>query len=581
MVIYDGEKICVQLTRGKDWKKVLELAKEVGEFEYLQSIGVMCLPPTKKVARTLYELDYTFDESAKIFLQHPSKNILQTSTASFGDVDLGIPEQLYAFQKEGVKTLLTTKKNYLLADDMGLGKTCQVCTYLALNKDSLPAVVISPASLKLNWARELKKWGNINSYVISGRNPEYLSEEFLEKYPVWIINYDVLGTENEEEKKEEQRRKKFCEENGEKYKKRLPSVEGWCDEIIRHKFKTIIADEVQFIADEETIRARGVKKICTIPDSRKIFLSGTPYETRTSQFFTCLNILNPKIFPNKWAFLMRYCGAKKTFFGWQFNGLSNAEELHSKISTFMIRRLKKDVLTELPPKQRIVIPMDVSASDRKIYDDMDKKMEQALENKETNALSTLAHLKQSSFESKKHAIVQWIKEYLLLQHNKLVVFVYHKDAFDFLMETFKGKCVGVNGGTKNELRQDYVDKFQKDEKINLFIGQIIACGAGITLTSAKAVAFVEFGQTVVQHEQAEDRINRIGQTADSITAYYLILENSVDEDVMSNLEKHNKDLKKVLNNEDDAELFSSDNELDLSKAVLETYKNRKKLVKKS
>lgn len=564
MVIFDGERLCVQLTKGKDFRVVVDLMRQSEYLEYLSNVGIACLPPTRRNALRLFEAGYPFDESARIFLKDKSKK--ETTC------DYKIPENLYSFQKEGVRQLLADDKNYLLADEMGLGKTVQACVYLALKENSLPALVICPASLKLNWAREVEKWSGVKTYIIGGRTPERLSDEFLKKYPVWIVNYDILGSEDKAEKEAELARQKECKKNEEPYKKKILKVYGWCDEISSYNFNTIIADEVQYIAEPETIRSRAVQQICD-NKAKKIFLSGTPYETRTSQFFTCLHILNEKTFPSRWAYLMRYCNPVKTYFGWQFNGLSNAEELHRKISGFMIRRLKKDVLTQLPPKNRIVVPMAVSERERKRYNDVDAEFLSAIAHGETNALQRLAHLKQASFEAKRNAVLQWIKDYLQV-NDKLVVFVYHRSTFDFMLDAFKGVSVGVNGSTKVEERQRNIDIFQNDGKIKLFVGQIKACGAGITLTASKATCFIEFGQTVVQMEQAEDRVHRIGQKADSVTAYYLILEDSVDEDIIETLNARNRDLKKVLNAEDDAVMFDI---ADMDKDVLKKYKQRKGL----
>lgn len=570
MVIYDGERLCVQLTKGKDFRVVLEIAKESEYSEYLSNVGIYCLPPTRRNALKLFEAGYPFDESAKIFLNKKIQHEKETCIKNEENSTYKIPDGLYPFQKEGVKQLLSDDKNYLLADEMGLGKTVQACVYLALKENSLPALVICPASLKLNWAREVEKWSGVKTYIISGRMPERLSDEFLKKYPVWIVNYDILGSEDKAEKEAELARQKECKKNKEPYKKKILKVYGWCDEINNHNFNTIIADEVQYIAEPETIRSRAVQQICD-NKAKKIFLSGTPYETRTSQFFTCLNILNKKLFPSRWAYLMRYCDPIKTYFGWQFNGLSNADELHQKISRFMIRRLKKDVLTQLPPKNRIIVPMAVSERERKQYNDVDADFLDAISRGETNALQRLAQLKQASFEAKRNAVLQWIKDYLQI-NDKLVVFVYHKATFDFMLDTFKGVSVGINGGTKVEDRQKNIDRFQNDEKIKLFVGQIKACGAGITLTASKATCFIEFGQTCVEVEQAEDRVHRIGQKADSVTAYYLILEDSIDCDIMETLNAHNKDMKKVLNNEDDCEMFNIG---DMDKDILKRYKERK------
>lgn len=458
--------------------------------------------------------------------------------------------------------------NHILVHNCG--KTVQALTYLKMNKKSLPAVVVCPASLKLNWANEVKKWVGVDSYILNGRTPEYLSDEFVSKYPIWIINYDILGSEDEDERKAELEREIYCKSNGIPYRKKKMKVYGWCDEIARHDFKTIICDEVQNIAEPGTLRSRGVMQICE-GNSRKIFLSGTPYETKTSQFFTCLHILDNKLFPNRWFYLMNYCDAKKTRFGWKFDGLSNAEELHEKVSTLMIRRLKKDVLTQLPPKTRIVVPMDVSKKDRTIYDEAERELDEAIENGEKNALSKLAALKQASFEAKKDCVIQWIRDYLEV-NDKLVVFVYHKVAFDLLTNTFGKICVGINGGTPNALRQTYVDKFQKDKKVRLFIGQIKATNAGLTLTASNATCFVEFPVSYPQAIQAEDRVHRISQEADAVFAYYLILDNSIDNSIMNVINERSMNINKVMDNIDDS-LFSSE-EKDFNKAILSKYKEK-------
>ena len=561
MVFYDGEYLCVQLNKNLDYKVVLDLAKDAKYSHYMQDVGIYCLPPTKRIARTLKEAGYNFDASAKIFL----KDNVSRETSPLLD-------KLYPFQKESVEKLLNTKQNWLIADEMGLGKTVQALMYLKLNPSALPALVICPASLKLNWAKEVKAWTNIEPYVLSGRKEEYLSDEFLAKYPIWIINYDILGSEDKEERERENERQKWCKENDMKFRKKKILVHGWCDEIERHDFKTIICDEVQYIAEEDTLRSRGVIQICS-HNSRKIFLSGTPYETKTSQFFTCLHILDKNLFPNRWRYLMDYCNPKKTRFGWQFNGLSNGDDLHEKISKVMIRRLKKDVLTQLPPKTRIVIPLDVSKESRKIYDDKELELDNAIRKKEKNALTKLAELKQASFEAKKEAIVQWIKDYLQV-NNKLVVFVYHKKAFNLLMNEFGRISVGINGETPNALRQAYVEQFQTNRKIKLFIGQIKATNAGLTLTASNATCFVEFGSSAPMHEQAEDRVHRISQEADAVFSYYLILDNSLDNSIMEVLNSRNADLKKVLNNEDNEQLFEDN----FNNIILSKYKENKKII---
>ena len=173
-VFFDGEKLCVQLARGKDYRKVLELAEKY-ESEYLQEVGIFVFPPIKNIAKVLYEAGYAFDKSAEMFLQKFNKKPVP---------EIQVPETLYEFQKEGVKKMLSMNTNILLADEMGLGKTVQGAVYLSLKKNSVPALIICPASLKMNWSREIEKWTDYKTYIIEGRNPQYLTKEFIEKYPV-------------------------------------------------------------------------------------------------------------------------------------------------------------------------------------------------------------------------------------------------------------------------------------------------------------------------------------------------------------------------------------------------------------
>ena len=590
MVIFDGEKLIVSLTRGKNYKAVLELGKESNQFEYFPDINSVALSPTKNIARRLFELGYPFDDSAKIFLQRKKPEI------DFKSVDGKY--ELKPFQKEGVKIMIHSEGNVLLGDEMGLGKTPQASSYLRWGKDTWPALIISPATLKENWKKEIKRWAGKDAYIIEGRTPEKLSNDFLLKYPALIINYDILGTDDEDDKKKKlelkneirklkddikkadwgqrqfMKNKLFALYN--KNKNFIVKTKGWCDELCKLNFKTIIADEVQFISGIETIRSRAVTQISfSIPESKKIFISGTPYETKTVQFYPALHILDTEDFSNEYKFKMRYCDPVKTHWGWKFEGLSNAKELHEIISKFMIRRFKKDVLKELPPKLRSIIYMKIKPSDRKLYEDADNELEMAIINKEKNALSKLEALKQASFKAKRNSMIAWIKEYLEI-NDKLVVFIWHRESCEILENEFKGECVSITGDTPTHKREAIKEQFQNDPKIKLFIGQIKSAGVGLTLTASKAVAFLEFGTTAPGMEQAEDRVHRIGQTADSVLAYYLVMENSVDEQIMEVLNQRNKDLKKVLNDEDE-DLFDTQKELDFSKLILAEYKKKKQI----
>ena len=573
MVIFDGERICVQLNR-MNWKDIVEIAEQSQYSEYLSDVGIYCLPPTKKIARKLKELNCTLDCSMDIFFKENKKIAVKELNNDYDFHSVDNKDELFEFQKEGVRKMLNMESNILLADSMGLGKTPQGSMYLRYKENSLPAIIICPASLKLNWQKEIEHWAGLKSYVINGKTPEYLSGEFLKKYPVWIINYDILGSEDKDEKLEEQKRKEYCKENDLKYRKKTLKVYGWCDTIIEKNFKTIICDEAQALGESTTIRTRAVSQICEeLPKSKKIMISGTPYETRTSQFYSLLHIIDPDEFNNEWRYKYRYCDPVKTFFGWKFDGLSNAEELHNRISKFMIRRLKEDVLKDLPPKIRSVIPLQITDNERKIYIETDKELEDAIVNKETNVLSKMAKLKQVAFQVKKNSAIQFIKDYIE-NVGKLVVFIWHIESYNILMKEFEKIAVGINGSISIQDRNKAVEEFQNNPKIKLFVGQIKSAGTGLTLTASSCTVFLEFGMTAPQHLQAEDRVHRIGQEADSVLAQYLILEDSIEQDCMNTLNKRAKHLEAVLDGKyDSQDMFKIED--DMSEDIIKEYKRRK------
>ena len=248
-------------------------------------------------------------------------------------------------------------------------------------------------------------------------------------------------------------------------------------------------------------------------------------------------------------------------------------KIHDRISKFMIRRLKEDVLKDLPPKIRSVIPLQITENERKIYIETDKELEDAIVNKETNILSKMAKLKQVAFQVKKNSAIQFIKDYID-NVGKLVVFIWHIESYNILMKEFEKIAVGINGSVSIQDRNKAVEEFQNNPKIKLFVGQIKSAGTGLTLTASSCTVFLEFGMTAPQHLQAEDRVHRIGQEADSVLAQYLILEDSIEQDCMNTLNKRAKHLEAVLDGKyDSQDMFKIED--DMSEDIIKEYKRRK------
>lgn len=302
-------------------------------------------------------------------------------------------------------------------------------------------------------------------------------------------------------------------------------------------------------------RTKAVKKVARkVPHF--IALSGTPIVNRPVEAFNALHIINPELFPDYWRYVHRYCAARNNGFGLDVSGASHKEELHSILDkTIMLRRLKKDVLKELPAKIRSFVPLEFVSKEYKIAEDnfiqyvKDTKGEAAAERAVAGeAFTRIAELKQLAVRGKLKAAIAWIADFLEIE-DKLVVFATHKFVIDALMKEFGKVAVKVDGSVTQAERQRSVDSFQANSKVKLFVGNIKAAGVGITLTASSSVAFLELPWSPGELEQAEDRCHRIGQKS-SVNIYYLLARDTIEEQIAKQIDQKRKVLGQVLDGEE-------------------------------
>ena len=455
----------------------------------------------------------------------------------------GLKRELYPYQKKGVSFIETRKGRALIADEMGLGKTAQALAWLQLHKEHTPVIIVVPASLKLNWEREAHMWmENPNVSILNGTTPHAITTDIA------IINYDILAS--------------------------------WLPVILEWKPKVMISDEIHYVKNNKAQRTKAAKKLAKhVPYF--IGLSGTPIVNRPFEFYNAINMVDKSIFPDFWTYVRRYCNAKNNGFGWDFSGADHMEELHEKLSTsIMIRRKKIDVLTDLPPKTRSFVPIELSNRleynrakndfiafvERNIDTEISKLQKELFEKYGTNlideekiaemkaekigrisnaqVLVEIEGLKQLAVRGKMNSVIDWITDFLE-SGEKLVLFAVHKFVIEQVMQKFKGIAVKIDGSVSGENRQVAVDKFQNDPSIKLFVGNIKAAGVGLTLTSAANVAFIELPWTPGDLEQAIDRCHRIGQK-DAVNAHFLLAENTIEEEIADLLDNKRKVLEAVL-----------------------------------
>ena len=469
----------------------------------------------------------------------------------------GLQKGLYGFQSEGVIFIDARKGNSIIADQMGTGKTVQALAYLQLHPELRPAVVVVPASVKLNWAREAEKWMTDPAVkVLSGKTPYKLNPS--NPY-IYIINYDILRNETEMKPKID-KKTGLTVINPATGKPKMEKVEirntGWGDFLSKISPRIMIVDECQFIKNKKALQTKAVLRVGKTA-GRVIGLSGTPIVNRPVEFYNIIDLVKPNLIGSFWDYARTYCGATHNGFGWDFGGATNMKKLHQILSsTIMIRRKKSEVLKDLPAKTRTVVPLEIDnrADYQKAANDIIGWIEDnvgedaAAKAKHAEILVQFEKLKQLAVKGKMKMAIQWIKDFIDTGE-KLVVFATHKIVIDELMKKFGNIAVKIDGSTLVKKRLAIIDQFQEDPNTKLFVGNMKAAGAGITLTAAFNAVILELGWTPGEHDQAEDRIHRIGQE-NAANIWYLIADDTIENEIATLLDDKRKVLTAILDGED-------------------------------
>jgi len=447
------------------------------------------------------------------------KSVKRAGDLDPDSIDLrGFKTELYPFQKQGVAFIESRKGNALIADDMGLGKTIQALAWLHRNQGLRPVLIIVPASIKLNWKKEAQRFMNRPVVtILYGQKPYPI----LDRNSLVIINYDILTY--------------------------------WTEALLKYDFSVMILDEAHRTKNAKALRTKAVLRL-----SRKIkhiiALTGTPILNRPIEIFNVLKMLRPDLFRSSWEFARRFCGLHHNGYAWDMSGATNKKELFKLLtSEIMLRRKKSEVLTELPDKQRIPIPVEINNFEEYQQADYDFKsyletidLAKAQRAERAQALAKIEYLKQLCLEGKMDICFRWIDDFLEGCDEKLVIFATHKKVIRALEGRYWGSIVKIDGSVPQDKRQGIVELFQESPKIRLFAGNIQAAGEGITLTAASNCAFLELPWTPGALEQASDRLHRIGQEADSVNIYYLVAQGTIEERILSLLDSKRKVLDEVL-----------------------------------
>jgi SWI/SNF-related matrix-associated actin-dependent regulator 1 of chromatin subfamily A len=429
------------------------------------------------------------------------------------------------------------------------GKTVQALGLINSDKSIKRVLVVCPASLKINWSRETAKW------LLDKRTVGIAEGDDLPHCDVVIINYDILPRHIEA--------------------------------LVERDWDLVILDECHAIKNG---KAKRTKAALQLQAKRKLCLTGTPILNRPKELWTITQFLDAQLFPNFFRYGKKFCGAYKNRWGWDFDGASNLGELHDTLqSSIMIRRLKKDVLRELPPKVRQVIELPRAGCIKalkaeaksfdghrqnvaelreavelaKMSDDEGeyRKAVDALKAGVVAAFSAISDQRHQVALAKVPAVIECLQD-AVESSGKVICFAHHQDVIAQITAAFGGAAVSLVGGDSQSRRQEAIDRFQSDDSVRLFVGSIHAAGQGITLTAAAHVVFAELDWTPSWISQCEDRAHRIGQS-ESVLVQHLVLEGSLDSYIAKTMVGKQRVMDRMLDTDNPDEVEAMAREADL------------------
>ena len=476
-------------------------AKKFAEERYLMEI-----PEKIYIEKLLVEKEKSYHIWGKFFEKDPLTEFWVPKSALIKSHNVEKVEVDYSkyshrpplqHQKEAIEKLAGSRR-FILADDMGLGKT--TCTIIAaLETGAKKILIICPASLKINWQREIENYSDRPVFISEGK-------KFSTESDFVIVNYDILKNFHDTKEKENSL-------------------------LNQSNFDLVILDEAHMISNPQAQRTKIINHF--VKNIKRVWLlTGTPMTSRPMNYYNLLNIIESPVAQNWMAYAIRYCQGYQFMAGrrkvWNVTGASNLEELRDRTSKQILRRLKEDVL-DLPDK--IISPVYLRLKSKEYeelmgeyYDWYDKNPDEA--SSLTVQFSKLMKVRKVISNEKTKQTIE-IVENIIEQGKKVIVFTNFTDSLQTIYKHFEKQAVYLDGSCSKPHRQKAVDEFQDNEKIKVFVGNIKAAGVGLTLTSAEVVIMNDLSFVPAEHSQAEDRAYRYGQK-NNVLVYYPLYENTIE-----------------------------------------------------
>jgi SWI/SNF-related matrix-associated actin-dependent regulator 1 of chromatin subfamily A len=418
--------------------------------------------------------------------------------------------QLMPYQIAGVQFLEQADARALLADEQGLGKTVQALALLKLHREKLlPAIIVCPTTVKLQWHHEIIRWCGVNGYLtqVIGSGKELAAPGF----DVYVTTYDLL-------------------KNSDAFK------------MVKHQIKFVIIDECQRIKNHLSGRAKAIQKICQNVE-HILPMSGTPIKNNAGEYFTVLNLIQPRMFPHYTNFIERDCDSYNNGWEYKVGGLKNPETFHQKTKDFILRRTKAEVLPDLPALSRKFYHVELDKKLNKAYSDALKELDDlmyeddmSMMEKANNQLAIMNKMRQITGIGKVQECIDFVTEFLLSTDRKIVIFAHHHNVVNMLQADLDkwlvdggwSKCLNLNSSLSADDRQNMTIKFKEDSTARVMIASTLAAGEGLNLQFCSDAVMLERQWNPANEEQAEGRFHRFGQL-NPVSVTYMLASETIDE----------------------------------------------------
>ncbi|CAE7944080.1 Zranb3 [Symbiodinium necroappetens] len=412
---------------------------------------------------------------------------------------------------------------------MGLGKTAQALTLCSQFPSDFPLLVVCPSSLRGNWREEASRW--LPSSIVS--NPERHiqvvlkgSDKLRHEARVVIVSYDLIAQQ-----------------------------EAFQQSAHGKKYRVVICDEAHFLKTPSSQRSKALRPI--LQETRRCaLLTGTPALAKASELYSLLDCLLPGLLPTHNVFCKRYCNEKTLRLGKrhvkQWEGCRLGDELYAVLDAVMVRRFKKEVLSQLPAKRRQRVVLDRLSNEQGVLKELREKMsafgrqpeEGDLQGGKNGGGATAAtELFRLTGLAKVDAVADYV-QYLVEAECRFLLFAHHQAVMDTLqqkLEKLKAGFIRIDGKTPSHKREQLVNEFRSNPAKQVALLSITACGQGLNLQVCSTVVFAELHWTPGTLLQAEDRAHRMGQQ-ESVNVHYLIAKDTLDESVYQMLERKQHDV---------------------------------------